>query len=107
MRNSSGFDITVLKTEHSATVSEGHVIWQSPPGNTEIAQGGKVEVVVSKGPEKKPDKLIVRTVIIEYIPAVVEPNPNEEEGDEGEGNNSDGDRTACSTNNSYLHSGQK
>ncbi len=33
---------------------KGSVIWQSPRGNTKIAPGGKVEVVVSKGPEKKP-----------------------------------------------------
>ena len=51
--------------------------------NTEIAKGGKVEVVVSKGPEKKPDKLIVRTVTIEYVPDVVEPSPSDEDGDEG------------------------
>ena len=85
MRNSSGFDIKVSRTEHSSTVSEGRVISQSPPGNTKIAQGGKVEVVVSKGPEKKADKLIVRTETIEYIPEVVEPSPSEEEGDEDEG----------------------
>lgn len=87
---SSGFDIEVSKKEHSATVSEGRVIRQSPLGGTKLAPGGKVEVVLSIGPEKKPDNLIVRKVIIEYVPNIVEPVPSEEDGDEGDGDNSEG-----------------
>lgn len=92
--NSSGFVINTSKKEHSATVSEGNVIRQSPHGGTKIAPGGKVEVVISIGPEKKPDKLIVRPETIVYVPPVVEPSPNEEDGDgdEGDGENSDGDQ---------------
>ncbi len=88
--NSSGFDIKVSKKEHSATVSEGRVIRQSPRGNTRIAPGSKVEVVTSLGPEIKPDRLIVETEIIEYVPTVVEPSPNEEDGVEEDGDISDG-----------------
>ncbi|HJF32841.1 MAG TPA: Stk1 family PASTA domain-containing Ser/Thr kinase [Sporosarcina psychrophila] len=81
---SSGFEIKVTKSEHSDTVSEGLVIRQSPSRGAKIKPGGTVEVVVSKGAEKKPDKLIVKKVTIEYVPDVVEPTPDWEDGDEGE-----------------------
>ncbi|MBO0585829.1 Stk1 family PASTA domain-containing Ser/Thr kinase [Sporosarcina sp. E16_8] len=89
---SSGFQINIRK-EYSSTVSEGRVISQTPNGKTEIEKGGKVEVVVSKGPAKKPDKLIVQKVTIEYVPDIVEAVPREEDGDESDeeddGNNSE------------------
>jgi len=81
---SSGLTIDTVREDHSSTVSQGSVISQTPNGNTEIVKGGKVRVVISKGPEKKPDKLVVKKVTIEYVPDVVEPSTSEETGDEGE-----------------------
>ncbi|KAA0966554.1 Stk1 family PASTA domain-containing Ser/Thr kinase [Sporosarcina sp. ANT_H38] len=78
---SSGFKIDIVREVYSSTVPKGLVISQTPDGNTAIKKGGKVEVVLSKGPEQKPDKSIFRTVTIEYVPEVVEPVPNEEIGD--------------------------
>jgi eukaryotic-like serine/threonine-protein kinase len=86
---SSGFYIKVTKSAYSATVSEGRVISQDPVRGAKIAPGGKVEVVVSKGPETKLTKLKVRTVTIEYVPDVVVPSPSEEDGSEDEGDNAD------------------
>ena len=55
----SGFNIKVVKEEYSPTVPAGQVIWQNPRQGTEIERGRKVEVVLSKGEEKKPVKIIV------------------------------------------------
>lgn len=89
---SSGLTIDTVREDYSSTVSQGSVISQTPNGNTEIVKGGKVRVVISKGPEKKPDKLVVKKVTIEYVPDVVEPSTSEETGDEGE-EEGDGDNS--------------
>jgi len=81
---SSGLTIDTVREDYSSTVSQGSVISQTPNGKTEIEKGGTVKVVVSKGPEKKPDKLVVKKVTIEYVPDVIEPSTSEETGDEGE-----------------------
>jgi len=86
---SSGLTIDIVRREYSPTVQEGRVISQTPNGKTEIEKGGKVKVVVSKGPEKKPDKFIFREVTIEYVPEFVEPITSEEDGDEGDGDKSE------------------
>ena len=88
---SSGLTIDTVREDYSSTVSQGSVISQTPNGKTEIKKGGTVKVVVSKGPEKKPDKLVVKKVTIEYAPDVVEPSPSEEDSDEDYGDG-DGDR---------------
>lgn len=91
---SSGLTINTVREDYSSTVPKGSVISQTPNGKTEIVKGGKVEVVVSKGPEKKPDKFVVKKVTIEYVPEVIEPSPSpsDEDGDEGDGED-DGDNS--------------
>jgi eukaryotic-like serine/threonine-protein kinase len=89
----SGFDIRVGKQVYSATVPVGHVISQSPNAGEEIEKGGRVDVTVSKGAEKKSPRLLIRTVTIEYVPDEINPIPSggdDNEGDEGDGDGSEG-----------------
>lgn len=72
----SGFHIRIIKREESDTVKEGHVISQEPSANSELEKGATVDVVLSKGKEKKPVRDIVNTVYIPYEP------PNNDEEDE-------------------------
>ncbi|MBE1553510.1 Stk1 family PASTA domain-containing Ser/Thr kinase [Sporosarcina limicola] len=74
----SGFKIIVVGEKHSATIEAGHVLSQRPSARTKIAKGGKVEVVMSKGVEKKPVKSIFKTVTIEYKPEVMDAYEDEE-----------------------------
>ncbi|MEK3935128.1 Stk1 family PASTA domain-containing Ser/Thr kinase [Sporosarcina sp. FSL W7-1349] len=74
----SGFEIVVVGEQHHGTVPAGRVISQTPKAGTELPKGGKIEVVLSKGPEKKPVKHYIQTVTIEYVPQ--EPDWNEEYG---------------------------
>ncbi|MGG0668971.1 Stk1 family PASTA domain-containing Ser/Thr kinase [Lederbergia citrisecunda] len=73
----SKFNIRIVKREEHDTVKEGHVISQDQPANSELEIGSLVNVVVSKGKEKKP---------IKYIPTIVDipykPSNNGEEDDE-------------------------
>lgn len=72
----SGFNIRILKRVESDTVEEGRVISQEPSANAELERGSRVDVVLSKGKEKKPVKLFVHRVFIPYEPS------NEEDEDE-------------------------
>lgn len=71
----SGFHIRIVKREESDTIKEGHVISQKPSANAELEKGETVDVVVSKGKEKKPVKYGRDIVYIPYEP------PTDEEGD--------------------------
>ncbi len=62
----SGLAVTIERSEHSNSVSEGQVISQKPESGTKIAKGQKVSVVISKGKEKQPIKHIIQTVTIPY-----------------------------------------
>lgn len=77
---SSGFSITIVNPEHHDTVEKGRVIWQKPAVNSELEVGAKVEVALSKGPEKKLVKYKVMTIEIPYEPEEV----SDEEGEETE-----------------------
>lgn len=80
----NGIDIVVVKEEHSEKVAAGRVVSQTPSEGTEIERGGKVQVVLSKGPEEKPIKYIIKEVPIEYMleESTVDEDgePEEEEG---------------------------
>ncbi|CAM3081283.1 Stk1 family PASTA domain-containing Ser/Thr kinase [Filibacter tadaridae] len=81
----SGFDITFAKKAYSENVPENHVISQEPKAGAELVKGGKVKVVLSKGKEEKPVKLLIQTVTIKYEPQeVIEPNPNPNPDDDDE-----------------------
>lgn len=73
----SGFNIRIVNREESDTVKEGHVISQEPSANTDLEIGETVDVVISKGKEKKPVKYFVDTVTIPY-----EPSNSDEEDEE-------------------------
>jgi serine/threonine-protein kinase len=73
----SGFEIRIIKREESDSVKEGHVISQNIPANTELEIGSRVDVVISKGEEKKEVKYFKRIVPIPY-----KPSENVEEDDE-------------------------
>lgn len=80
----NGIDIVVVKEEHSAKVAAGRVVSQTPSAGTEIERGGKVQVVLSKGPEEKPIKYIIKEIPIEYIleePPVNEDGEPDEDGE--------------------------
>ncbi|MFS0574272.1 Stk1 family PASTA domain-containing Ser/Thr kinase [Sporosarcina sp. 179-K 3D1 HS] len=83
---SSGFEIKIVGEQHSNSVPAGHVISQKPQSPTELAKGGKIEVVLSQGPVKKPVKHIIQTVTIEYAPPATghEDSENGEYGEEQE-----------------------
>ncbi|WP_252503650.1 Stk1 family PASTA domain-containing Ser/Thr kinase [Sporosarcina sp. Marseille-Q4943] len=68
----SGFNIDIVGREESDSVKEGHVISQKPSANSELEKGSKVEVIMSKGKEKKPVKVVVETVDILYEPSTTD-----------------------------------
>lgn len=57
--------------EYHDTVPEGLVVSQDPASGTELKKGSKVKVVISKGPEKIPPKVVKERINILYEP--VEP----------------------------------
>ncbi len=65
----SRFHIRIIDRIESDTVKEGHVISQNPPAETELEIGSTVDVVISKGPEKKQMKSVTETVDIPYEPS--------------------------------------
>lgn len=78
----SGFEIIVVKKEHSSTVKAGEVISQKPSAGANIEKGGKVEVVLSKGPPQRPVKHLIQTVTIEYLESPPLMNDGDDEDDE-------------------------
>lgn len=65
---SSGLIVKVVGEKFSDTIPQGQVISQSPVAGKEIAEGGTVEVVLSKGPEEKKVKVYVQDITIPYEP---------------------------------------
>ncbi|MBT2681308.1 Stk1 family PASTA domain-containing Ser/Thr kinase [Bacillus sp. ISL-35] len=55
--------------EFHETVQEGSVISQEPAPGTELKKGSKVKVVISKGPEQIPPKVVKEKINIQYEPA--------------------------------------
>lgn len=72
----SGFNIRIVNRIESDSVKEGHVISQKPSANAELEKGATVDVVISKGKEKKPFKSKTEIVDIPYEPL------NTDDGDE-------------------------
>ncbi|MFJ7735282.1 Stk1 family PASTA domain-containing Ser/Thr kinase [Lysinibacillus sp. NPDC097287] len=68
--NSVGLEYRVERKEHSETVPAGSVISQSPNAGSKLEPGSTISVVLSKGPEKKPDKVRQISIPIPYEPAV-------------------------------------
>lgn len=65
---SSGFNIKQVGSEFSDTVPAGSVISQKPTAGNNRVVGSTIEVVISKGPKKKAEKMYKNTVVIPYEP---------------------------------------
>ncbi|WPZ19469.1 Stk1 family PASTA domain-containing Ser/Thr kinase [Geobacillus subterraneus] len=55
--------------EYSDDVSEGLVISQTPAAGEQVAKGETITVVISRGPEPKPSKTVIKDIAIPYEPA--------------------------------------
>ena len=64
----SGLVVKVASEEYSEDVPKGSVISQTPEAGSELAEGGTIEVILSKGPEAKPEKTFVKEITIPYEP---------------------------------------
>lgn len=73
---STGLNIDMTKEEYSDEVPAGLVISQDPEPGTELKKGDQVTVVISKGPEEIPPKVVKKEIQIPYDPV--------EEGEEQE-----------------------
>jgi eukaryotic-like serine/threonine-protein kinase len=63
-----GFEKESTEAFHES-VPEGSVISQEPAPGTELKKGSKIKVVISKGPEQIPPKIVKETINILYEPA--------------------------------------
>ncbi|AEV18677.1 MULTISPECIES: Stk1 family PASTA domain-containing Ser/Thr kinase [Geobacillus] len=59
-----------VKYEYSDEVPEGLVISQTPAANERVKKGETITVVISRGPEPKPSKTVVKEIMIPYEPAM-------------------------------------
>ncbi|WP_445614314.1 Stk1 family PASTA domain-containing Ser/Thr kinase [Geobacillus sp. YF-1] len=57
-----------IKYEHSDEVPEGLVISQTPAAGERLEKGDTVTVVISRGPEPKPTKTVIKELTIPYEP---------------------------------------
>ncbi|MFD1018124.1 Stk1 family PASTA domain-containing Ser/Thr kinase [Thalassobacillus hwangdonensis] len=70
-----------ITEEFSDEVEKGYVIRHEPGENEDVREGSTVELVVSKGQEKKPPVTVQREVTIPYDP----PEQDNGDGQDGEG----------------------
>jgi eukaryotic-like serine/threonine-protein kinase len=67
---SYGLNIDMSKEEFHETIPEGTVIRQSPTPGTELKKGDTVTVILSKGKEEIPPKIVTIEITIPYEPLV-------------------------------------
>ncbi|WP_153124128.1 Stk1 family PASTA domain-containing Ser/Thr kinase [Peribacillus tepidiphilus] len=72
----SGLNIEIEKEEFSDKIAKGLVISQSPEPFSRVAKGSTIKVILSKGKEEVPPKIVIREVTIPYEP-VIEGEPQE------------------------------
>ncbi|WP_199426014.1 Stk1 family PASTA domain-containing Ser/Thr kinase [Thermaerobacillus caldiproteolyticus] len=58
----------IVKHEYSDKVPEGIVMSQTPRANTELEKGATITVVISRGKELLPNKMVVKEIDIPYEP---------------------------------------
>ncbi|WP_285399556.1 Stk1 family PASTA domain-containing Ser/Thr kinase [Lysinibacillus sp. fls2-241-R2A-57] len=63
-----GLKWRVVREEYDDTIPAGSVKSQLTKAGTQVEAGSTIAVILSKGPEAKPDKTWVKTVSIEYKP---------------------------------------
>ncbi|MEH7222513.1 Stk1 family PASTA domain-containing Ser/Thr kinase [Bacillus sp. JJ1566] len=66
--NSTGLNIDYKEEQYSDVIPAGQAISQTPEKGAELTKGGKVKVIMSKGPEPKEPKNVKRTIPIDYTP---------------------------------------
>lgn len=64
--DSVGLTLDASEEKYDDTIPAGNIISQSPPAGTEMKKGDTVSVVISKGKEEKPPKLVPVEILIEY-----------------------------------------
>ncbi|WP_096550624.1 Stk1 family PASTA domain-containing Ser/Thr kinase [Ureibacillus thermosphaericus] len=67
----SGFKIKIVEEVYSDDIPAGSVVSQDPKPNTKLEIGESVNVVISKGPKQKREKLYVKEVVIPYDHALM------------------------------------
>lgn len=67
----SGFKINIVDEVYSDDIPAGSVVSQDPKPNTKLEIGESVNVVISKGPKQKLEKLYVTNVVIPYDHALM------------------------------------
>jgi len=55
--------------EYSNEVPEGLVVSQTPAAGEQMKKGETITVVISRGPEPKPSKTVIKDIVIPYEPA--------------------------------------
>lgn len=63
---SSGYKIKIVEEVYSDDIPAGSVVSQNPKPNTKLEVGESINVVISKGPKKKQEKLYVKDIVIPY-----------------------------------------
>ncbi|XKO56319.1 Stk1 family PASTA domain-containing Ser/Thr kinase [Lysinibacillus fusiformis] len=66
--NRVGLNWRVSREDYHETIPAGSVISQLTKAGTMVEEGSVISVVISKGPAKKPEKLLLKPVVIEYKP---------------------------------------
>jgi serine/threonine-protein kinase len=64
--DSVGLTLDASEEKYDDTIPAGNIISQSPEPGTEMKKGDTVSVVISKGKEEKPPKLVPVEILIEY-----------------------------------------
>ncbi|MBQ0140303.1 MAG: Stk1 family PASTA domain-containing Ser/Thr kinase [Kurthia sp.] len=64
--NSSGFNIKIVDEEYSDEISAGKVVSQSVEAGTTLKVGSMINVVLSKGPQKKEVRTVTKTLQLDF-----------------------------------------
>ena len=62
-----GLKWRVSREDYHDTIPAGSVISQLTKAGTQVEAGSTISVVLSKGPAEKPNKTLIKTVMIEYL----------------------------------------
>lgn len=66
--NRVGLSWRVSREDYHESIPAGSVISQLTKAGTMVEEGSAISVIISKGPAKKPEKLLLKPVVIEYKP---------------------------------------
>jgi len=66
--NRVGLSWRVSREDYHESIPAGSVISQLTKAGTMVEEGSAISVIISKGPAKKPEKFLLKPVVIEYKP---------------------------------------